>query len=292
MALSRPTVGSGSLFIPKEGFLLVDLERFQGPLDLLLHLIRTQDIDIFDIPISTITRQFLIAVKEIDVGQLDHAGEFLEMAASLVRIKAQMLLPRPSDDEDQDPRAELVRRLLEYEQIREISMRLKAAELERGRRFSKGFVPPRPRPRQRDVPLETTWEDVFEAALGVELPEVHDRGHRVTLRPVAMEDKVELILSTLRHGTRVEFSRLLRGIGGVEARLHGVMTLLASLELTRRRWVFMRQVAPFSELWLYRREEGQGDEAEGSVDGDEAAEGAETNGENEPGAEPPHEETA
>jgi segregation and condensation protein A len=262
VALTRPAVGSGSLFIPKEGFLLVDLERFQGPLDLLLHLIRTQDIDIFDIPISTITRQFLNAVKEIEVSQLDHAGEFLEMAATLVRIKAQMLLPRPSDDEDQDPRAELVRRLLEYEQIREISQRLQSAEMERGRRFSKGFVPPRPRPRQLDVPLQTTWDDVFQAALGVELPEAHDRGHRVTLRPVAMEDKVELILEVLRDSTRVEFSRLLRGFGTIEARLHGVMTLLASLELTRRRWVFMRQVAPFSELWLYRREEEEVDPTE------------------------------
>jgi segregation and condensation protein A len=193
-----------------------------------------------------------------------------------------MLLPRPSDEEDQDPRAELVRRLLEYEQIREISMRLQTAELERGRRFSKGFVPPRPRPRQRDVPLKTTWEDVFQAALGVELPETYDRGHRVTLRPVAMEDKVQLILSTLREGTRVEFSRLLQGIGDVEARMHGVMTLLASLELTRRRWVFMRQVAPFSELWLYRREEEEGEEG---------ARATEESGETEPGADAPHEET-
>ncbi|MFG0253046.1 MAG: segregation/condensation protein A, partial [Phycisphaerales bacterium JB038] len=83
MALTAPQVGSGSLFIPKEGFLLVDLERFQGPLDLLLHLIRTQDIDIFDIPIAKITSQFLEAVKGIEAGQLDHAGEFLETAASL-----------------------------------------------------------------------------------------------------------------------------------------------------------------------------------------------------------------
>ena len=165
----------------------------------------------------------------------------------------------PKIEQDEDPRAELVRRLLEYEQIREISTRLSAAEMERGRRFSKGWVPPRPRPALTDVPLQTTWDEVFAAALKVELPEVHDRGHRVTLRPVAMEDKVELILATLRDATGVEFSRLLRGIDGLEARLHGVMTLLASLELTRRRWLFMRQVSPFSELWLYRREEDDAD---------------------------------
>ncbi len=115
-----------------EDFLLVDLDRFQGPLDLLLHLIRQQDIDIFDIPIATITDQFLVAVQEIGVEDLDGAGEFLEMAATLIRIKAQMLLPRPVDEEDEDPRAELVRRLLEYEQIREISSRLSRSEAETG----------------------------------------------------------------------------------------------------------------------------------------------------------------
>ena len=102
-------------------FLLVELDRFQGPLDLLLHLIRQQDIDIFDIPISAITDQFLAAVEEIGVEDLDQAGEFLEMAATLIRIKAQMLLPRPGDEDEEDPRAELVRRLLEYEQSREIA---------------------------------------------------------------------------------------------------------------------------------------------------------------------------
>lgn len=262
------TPTSGSPFLPRDTeFMVVDLERFQGPLDLLLHLIRTQDIDVFDIPIARITAQFLKAIAVIDASQLDHAGEFLEMAATLVRIKAQMLLPRHGDDEDQDPRAELVRRLLEYEQIREIAQRLERAEAERARRFPKGFVEPRPRPALSDTPLETTWNEVFEAALGVELPEPHDRGHRVTLRPVAMEDKVVLILDTLREAARVEFSKLLAGLDGVQAKMHGVMTLLASLELTRRRSIFLRQVEPFHELWVYRRDDGTAwDDEDGEAD--------------------------
>ncbi len=256
-----------SPLLPREAdFFTVDLDRFQGPLDLLLHLIRQQDIDVFDIPISKITEQFLKAIRGIGADQLDHAGEFLEMAATLVRIKAQMLLPRHEDDEDQDPRAELVRRLLEYEQIREISHRLSSAEAERARRFAKGYVPPRPRPEPVDTPLETTWEEVFEAALGVTLPEAVDRRHRVTTRPVAMEDKVTLILETLADVARVEFSRLLRGF---ESRMHGVMTLLAGLELTRRRTLFLRQVSPFSELWLYRRDEEE-DGADAGAGGDGA----------------------
>ena len=106
--------------IVRDDFFLIEIERFQGPLDLLLHLIRTQDIDVFDIPVARITAQFLKAIEGLDAKDLDSAGEFLETAATLIRIKAQMLLPREGDDEDEDPRAELVRRLLEYEQIREI----------------------------------------------------------------------------------------------------------------------------------------------------------------------------
>jgi len=247
----------------REGYFLVDLERFQGPLDLLLHLIRTQDIDVFDIPIAKITNQFLLAIREVRTHDLDGAGEFLEMAASLVRLKAQMLLPRSSEDEDEDPRAELVRRLLEYEQIREISQRMAAAEADRARRFSKGYVPPRPRKPLHETPLETTWEEVMEAAMEVELPQPRDHEHHVTTRTVAMEDKVVLILETLKKATRVEFSRLLDGF---QDRMHGVMTFLAGLELTRRRMLFLRQARPFAELWIYRREEEDEEEGEASAD--------------------------
>ncbi len=243
------TVAEGA--VAREGFLVVDLDRFQGPLDLLLHLIRTQDIDIFDIPIHRITDQFLQALHGMGATDLDGAGEFLEMAATLVHIKAQMLLPRPSEDEDDDPRAELVRRLLEYEQIRDVSARLATAEAERSRRFGKGWVPPRPRTPAAEAPLETTWEEVLQAALAVRMPEPHAH-HRVTPRKVSMDDKIVLILDALKETSRVEFSRLVHGF---RDRMHGVMTFLAGLELTRRRLLFLRQARPFSELWIYRRDE-------------------------------------
>ena len=257
MELSR----AGSALLTRENFLVVELDRFQGPLDLLLHLVRQQDVDIFHIPIARITDQFLAAVQGIRSDQLEGAGEFLEMAATLIRIKAQMLLPRQEGEEDQDPRAELVRRLLEYEQIREISSRLKTAEAERARRFTKGWVPARPRPEIADTPLESTWEDVWEVALQVELPDPANRGHDVPTRSVSMEDKVSLIVDALAEKARVEFSRLLCGF---EDKAHAVMTLLAGLELSRRRELFLRQVTPFSELWLYRRrEDGDPPPAEG-----------------------------
>ena len=243
-----------SPLIAREDFLTVDIDRFQGPLDLLLHLIRQQDLDIFEIPIAKITDQFLAAIQGIEAHQLEGAGEFLEMAATLIRIKAQMLLPRHEGEEDQDPRAELVRRLLEYEQIREIATRLQTSEAERARRFGKGYVPSRPRPPLADTPFETTWDDVYQAALRIETPESIDRRHRVTPRSVSMEDKVLLIGQTLIEQTRIEFSRLLEGF---EDKMHGVMTLLAGLEMSRRRELFLRQVEPFSELWLYRRTEDE-----------------------------------
>ena len=258
----------------REGFLVVEIDRFQGPLDLLLHLIRTQDIDVFDIPIATITEQFLQAIKNLEADDLDGAGEFLEMAATLIRIKAQMLLPRLAQEDEEDPRAELVRRLLEYEQIREISLRLRNAEAERERRFAKGYIPVRPKKVDlAEVPLETTWQEVFEAALRVSLPPPRNVDHRVTQRPVTMEEKAVLILQALTESTRVQFSKLLDGF---KERSHGVMTFLAGLELTRRRLLFLRQAKPFAELWMYRRdEEGSAAPPEAAADQDLAEKGAE-----------------
>jgi len=248
----------------REGFLVVEIDRFQGPLDLLLHLIRTQDIDVFDIPIATITEQFLHAIKNLDASDLDGAGEFLEMAAALIRIKAQMLLPRMAEDDEEDPRAELVRRLLEYEQIREISLRLRSAEAERERRFAKGYIPVRPKVDLAEVPLETTWEEVFAAALQVTMPAPRNVDHRVTQRPVTMEEKAVLILDALRESTRVQFSKLLDGF---RERSHAVMTFLAGLELSRRRVLFLRQAKPFAELWMYRRDERGEPEETGEPEG-------------------------
>jgi segregation and condensation protein A len=248
---------STSTLLRGEDLLVVDLDRFQGPLDLLLHLIRKQDIDIFDIPIATITQQFLKAVEGIGAQDLDSAGEFLEMAASLLRIKAQMLLPRSEAEEGEDPRAELVRRLLEYEQIREITQRLESSEAERGRRFRKGYLPLRPAPPMEEVPLETTWEEVFAAALRVELPDPRAREHSITRRStVTMEEKVQLIMATLQDVAGVEFRKLLAPF---QEKMHGVMTFLAGLELARRRRVLLRQTGPFHDLWIYFRKEDDED---------------------------------
>ena len=230
------------------GMFVVQIDHFHGPLDLLLHLIREQDIDVLDIPVSRITRQFLEAIEALD---LDSAGEFLEMAATLVRIKAQLLLPRPAGEPGEDPRAELVRRLLEYEQVRVVSHRLRSAEAERIRRLAKGFFPVRPAPCVEETPLETTWDELLVAALGMAVRGGDERGHRVPRLSVSLEEKVDLILAALERTRRVEFGRLVRSSRG---RVHGVMTLLAGLELSRERRVRLRQSRYFHELWICRRE--------------------------------------
>ena len=233
--------------------LLVTLDQFQGPLDLLLHLIRKQDIDIFDIPIARITQQFLDAIADMGRFELERAGEFLEMAATLVRIKAQMLFPRKIDEEPDDPRADLVRRLLEYEHFREVARTLEGAERERVRFHAKGYFEQRPRAVKADVPLETDWSEVWAAVMMlVERFEEPEPGYRVESRPVRLDDKIEHISRLLDELTRVEFTQLVAPWG---SRLHAVITLLACLELAKRHALRLRQAAPFAPLWVYRSEE-------------------------------------
>lgn len=235
-----------------DGF-VVELERFHGPLDLLLHLIREQDIDIFDIPIARITKQFLEAIEGVETFGLDRAGEFLEMAATLLRIKVQMLLPQRVGEEGEliDQRAELVRRLLEYEHFREAAKRLADAEADRSRRYARGYVPPRPRRKAIEAPLETGWDEVWGAALALRSRNGRPAEFRVSRRVVSLEEKVGLIVATLKRLARVEFRQL---IGPSGSRLHVIATFLASLELARRRQLTIRQREPFAPLWLCRRE--------------------------------------
>jgi len=241
-----------------EGAFVVELERFTGPLDLLLHLIREQDIDIFDIPIAQITAQFLAAIEGVEQLGLDRAGEFLETAALLVRIKAQMVLPRRLEEGEalEDPRADLVRRLLEYEHFREAAVCLEQAESARRRQFRRGFVPPRQAP-PAIVELALTWDELFDAALNVGERARPRPDHHVPARAVATEDKMALIVRVLKRLPQVEFAQLIRPFAD---KLHGVVTLLAGLELARRREVAMRQNRPFTPLWLYRGKELQDEE--------------------------------
>jgi len=234
-------------FLESEPF-VVELDRFTGPLDLLLHLIRSQDIDVFDIPIARITAQFQAALAEgIERLRIDRAGEFVEMASTLVRIKARLLLPREGDPEwEEDPRANLVRRLLEYEHYHEVAAVLSASEAERSRHFGKGYVEPRETPDVCVPELETTREEFLRAACSVPEPREGET-HRAPVRTVTVAEKISLLGRLLRRARRVSFDRLVSPWG---TRDHAVAGLMACLELGRQQLVRIRQVDLFGAIWL------------------------------------------
>jgi len=254
MTLATPTERSTNTprgRSPLEGVqpFLVELDRFQGPLDLLLHLIRAQDIDIFDIPIARITRQFQLTIAEgLDDMPLERAGEFLEMAASLVRIKAQLLLPRPEKLEwEEDPRAELVRRLLEYEHFQDVVHVLERAEAQRGRHFGKGYVPDRPAPEGMRPELAVELHDFLEAASRIPEPPPPVRV-RAPTRSVTVAEKVSLVRRLFEKAKRIAFERLFEPWG---TRAHATAAFLAALELARQQVLRIEQSKPFAPIWLF-----------------------------------------
>ncbi len=252
MTATATTRAPGSpVGISGESF-FVELERFQGPLDLLLHLIRSQDIDVFDIPIAHITRQFLTAIQHgLDQMPLERAGEFLEMSATLIRIKAQLLLPRPEKLEwEEDPRAELVRRLLEYEHFQDVMHVLQTAEAQRGRHSAKGYVETRPPPAMSTMELQLTLEEFLRSAAHIPepLPPIHVRPPSST---VTVAEKVSLLRRLIGRAGRVALDRLFKPWG---TRAHAVAALLAALEMARQQVVRIEQTKPFSPIWLLSRE--------------------------------------
>jgi segregation and condensation protein A len=262
---TKPPAGS-PIGIGGESF-VVELDRFQGPLDLLLHLIRSQDIDILDIPIARITGQFLRAIEEgLDRMPLERAGEFIEMSATLVRIKAQMLLPRPERFEwEEDPRAELVRRLLEYEHFQDVVHVLQTAEAQRGRHMAKGYIEDRPTPVISRPRLEATLRELLEAAARIPepLPAVQVRAPSAT---VTVGEKVSLLRRLIGKGKRVAFERLFKPWG---TRAHAVAALLAALELARQQVVRIEQTRPFSPIWLFSLGSGSGRSGSADMRADE-----------------------
>ncbi len=250
MILRVPTLSGSRLSAEAEPGFLVELEKFQGPLDLLLHLIRSQDIDIFDIPIARITEQFRLAIEGAEQRlSLERAGEFLEMAATLVRIKAQWLLPRPPGDWfEEDPRSELVRRLLEYEHFRELARFLWNAQSDRWQHFGKGYVPPRPAPRPAWEPWSVSLDAFVEIARSLP-PPPKKAPHRAPARQITVEEKIEALREALARAARVTFDAF---VAPFRTRPHAVMSLLACLELAKQRVCRLRQEAPFRTLWIYR----------------------------------------
>jgi segregation and condensation protein A len=234
------------LYIPPDA-LEVFLEAFEGPLDLLLYLIRKQNFNILDIPLADVTRQYLAYVDQIRQHNLELASEYLLMAAMLIEIKSRMLLPpRKTDDgaEGPDPRAELVRRLLEYEQ-----MKLAAARLDRlpviGRDFLRAQVHIEQSlqlrfPDVEVVDLQQAWGDILRRAR-------LNQHHRISREQLSVREHMSIVLRRLAGKSFVEFHELFEASRGVPVL---VVTFIAMLELSREHLLEITQAEAFAPIYV------------------------------------------
>ena len=229
---------------------VVELNAFSGPLDLLLSLIRDEQVDVYDIPIARVAEQFLGRVHSLG---LDEAADYLEMAARLLRIKAQMLLPRNTDDEAwEDPRAELVRRLLEYQQVREVVDVLERLAEGRRNRFARAYLPQQPTPPS--APLVLSLGELLAAVDRIlrvaREPTVHD----VISRALDVDGAIAVVRSVLALRPRARLGDMLAD--GAEP-WQVLSILLALLELAKRGELRLAQRAPYASVEITRDAAGQ-----------------------------------
>ncbi len=236
----------------------VRLSNFEGPLDLLLFFVKRDELDVYDIPIATITEEFLEYVRLMEILDLELAGEFVVMSAMLIQIKARMLLPRDESsllaqdgiDED-DPRAELIRRLLEYKRFREASEHLGTAEDEqRYVMYRRVFEAEEIHATEDGAYRNATLFDLLKA-----LKKAIDRTpdapnpHVVTRFPITVEEKAEEIIQTLRSRPSVRFFELI----AKRSRVDIVVTFLALLELVKNQVIRIQQDEKFEDIVIAAR---------------------------------------
>lgn len=234
------------LYIPPDA-LEVFLEAFEGPLDLLLYLIRKQNFNILDIPMAGLTRQYLSYVDEIRHRNLELAAEYLLMAAMLIEIKSRMLLPPRQvahGQEAEDPRAELVRRLLEYEQMKLAAAQLNALP-QLGRDFLRAqvYIEQSLVPRFPDVALsdlQQAWQAILKRATLVQ-------HHRITREELSVREHMSLVLKQLQGQRFVEFESLFDPEKGVPVL---VVTFIALLELAKETLVDITQAEAFAPIYV------------------------------------------
>lgn len=233
------------LYIPPDA-LEVFLETFEGPLDLLLYLIRKNNLDVLDIQMARLTAQYLEYVEMMRANQLELAAEYLLMAAVLIEIKSRMLLPKPrvADDEAEDPRAELVRRLLEYEKMKLAAQKLNELP-QAGRDFQLVQVWIEQTAAVR-LP-EVRAEDLREAWLSIVARAKNTQHHRITREQLSVRERMTRVLRQLRDSSFVAFGDLFEPRQGVAEM---VVTFLAVLELAREGLIDVTQQAAFSPIYV------------------------------------------
>ena len=234
------------LYIPPDA-LEVFLEAFEGPLDLLLYLIRKQNFNILDIPMAAVTRQYLSYVEEIRSRNLELASEYLLMAAMLIEIKSRMLLPPKKTDDGQeaeDPRAELVRRLLEYEQIKIAAQQVgQLPQLGRDSLRAQVYIEQSLQPRFPDVDvseLQSAWRDILKRAKLIQ-------HHTITREELSVREHMSIVLRRLQGRKFVEFEELFDPEKGAPVL---VVTFIALLELGKETLVEITQAEAFAPIYV------------------------------------------
>ena len=234
----------------------VHLENFEGPLDLLLYFIQRDQIDIYDIPIAHITAEYLSYLDLMESLNLSVAGEFILLAATLMHIKARMLLPRAEPLEDEpiaDPRQELVQQLLEYQRIKQASEDLSRLAERRRSHFPVG--------RTIDVEADGMGpgdylKDVSLFQLVAVFKEVMDRMPsteplQISAEPIKLDDRIRIIHQAFGVASRITFLKILQGAGQIQ---EVVVTFLAILEMMRRGVIVVHQSSAFAEIYLRKTE--------------------------------------
>lgn len=232
-----------------EAAFVVELTAFSGPLDLLLSLIREEQLDIYDIPIARIAEQFLLRIRTLG---LNDAADYLEMAARLLRIKAQMLMPRSGEESWEDPRAELVRRLLEYQQMREVVDLLEHRGEERRNQFARAFVLPDapPAPGPLALTLSELLSAVDRVLRAARRPSVHD----VISRPLDVPGAVATIRALLLLRARIMWTEIVTRDAEPSMVLS---TLMGLLELAKVGELRVNQPQPFADVEIARDAAGE-----------------------------------
>lgn len=233
--------------------LRIRLDSFEGPFEILLYLIKTQEIDIFDIPIVTITDQYLRFLELMQEEDLDVAGEYLVMAATLIQIKSKMLLPVEMDEDDEeeaddDPRMELVEKLIAYRLYRQAASQLELLESDQAGRFQRNVKPEFDDDDEEETYLELSLYDLGQAFKGVLRFFSEDLFHTVELEGASVDDKIDYIRGLLESQQSVAWADLFKSCN---SRVELICAFLAILELCRMGIVRAHQHSTFGDIRLF-----------------------------------------
>ncbi|MBI3579455.1 MAG: segregation/condensation protein A [Ignavibacteriales bacterium] len=232
----------------------IKLQEFEGPLDLLLFFIKRDELDIYNINISRITREFLEYIHYMESLDLEVAGEFLVMAAELMQIKVKMLLPpEPGEEEEADPRANLIKRLIEYKRFKEVASDLAVKEAEQRKVFYRGYHDTDPKVMAEDED-ENLLRDVSLFDLIASFKFAIERMpkkfvHEIVKLNVTIDEQIEYIIDYFSRRSEATFYELVKDM---QEKIRVVVTFIALLELIRAKKIIVRQVEPFAEVSIVR----------------------------------------